>query len=177
MHWELIFGIVLCCLIFVFAAIQFVKHIKSTYKGSRLTIQVKFHSIALLFLTFRIIWLIFKENGKYVTFEFTMNRFAILSFFASFTLLVFFWAEMAHGLLRSNTMIRLSTLRLPFYILNGLFLIYIIVCIIVVARSAPEDKEHDLFYDINVLVIAGISAIVSIGFFIYGILLIKRYRV
>ncbi|KAJ3442167.1 tobamovirus multiplication protein 1-like isoform x1 [Anaeramoeba flamelloides] len=177
MRWEILVGVIICCLLLLWAITQYVFIIKRAEPGSFTSLQSLYHLITILFLIFRLIWLILQKNqDENNEFLFTINRFAICSFFTSFTLLVFFWAEIFHGLVKSTGKVKLSTLKLPFYILNGLLYIYTIVCIILYSAKMKKQENTNIFYVTNILIIAGISALTSIAFFVYGMLIMNRYK-
>ncbi|KAJ6236508.1 tobamovirus multiplication protein 1-like isoform x1 [Anaeramoeba flamelloides] len=175
-----VFGIVVCVLIFLWALYQLVVIVKRSNKKIPTSQQFVFHALVLVFLLFRIIWLGLKEDeevhGKHVVGLFVINRFAIVSFFTSFTLLIFYWAEIFHGWVKSNEQRSLSTLKKPFWLMNGFLYLFSLICIIVYAAEEPEDRETNDFYTANILIIALLSALVSIGFLFYGFSLIKRFK-
>eukprot|EP01155_Anaeramoeba_flamelloides_P044188 Anaeramoba_flamelloidesc37914_g1_i1.p1 GENE.c37914_g1_i1~~c37914_g1_i1.p1 ORF type:complete len:105 (+),score=8.70 c37914_g1_i1:154-468(+) len=60
--------------------------------------------------------------------------------------------------------------------MNGFLYLFSLICIIVYAAEDPEDRETNDFYTANILIIALLSALVSIGFLFYGFSLIKRFQ-
>ncbi|KAJ6252038.1 tobamovirus multiplication protein 1-like isoform x1 [Anaeramoeba flamelloides] len=141
------------------------------------SLQFQFMALITLFLIFRIaFWFLTEKAAKRNVLIFAINRLAILSFFTSFTLLLFFWMELYHGLISSFNLTRLSSLKKPFIILNILLYIYQIICIIMFAVSTEKIDNKNTFYNVNVLLIAGFSGLVSISFLIYGLLLYRKLR-
>ncbi|KAJ3444343.1 tobamovirus multiplication protein 1-like isoform x1 [Anaeramoeba flamelloides] len=132
---------------------QLLKSIKYRKEKSFTSIQFLFHVLTLFYCIARIFWLSLQQRkNNWVVFQFSINRFAILSFFTSFTLLVFFWAQIYHNLLS-----KMSSLKTVHVILNSLLYIYTIICIILFGTGIEKDTDNNPFYDVNVLIIAGVS--------------------
>ncbi|KAJ6252383.1 tobamovirus multiplication protein 1-like isoform x1 [Anaeramoeba flamelloides] len=171
MKWDLLFGIIILGLIFLWTIYQLLKSIKYRKEKSFTSIQFLFHVLTLFYCIARIFWLSLQQRkNNWVVFQFSINRFAILSFFTSFTLLVFFWAQIYHNLLS-----KMSSLKTVHVVLNSLLYIYTIICIILFGTGVEKDTDNNPFYDVNVLIIAGVSVCTSLAFFVYGFLLMRKY--
>jgi hypothetical protein len=127
----------------------------------------------IVFLTARIVWLVFILCETPDLDQFIVNRCAFAFFFTAFTLVMFFWAEMVHkNYYESHSF--LPKLGLLFVLANVIiWLLQIIGICLVLSKSAALTPTNP-FYVVNVLVDAFISITISFGFLIYGLKLTCR---
>jgi len=134
-----------------------------------------FRTFLTLFVTARIVWLTlhtFYASQDLATF--ILNRFSLVFFFTSFTLILLYWAESFHKNYY-ETKAFLPRLGWIFFISNFVLYVYQFVIIILFAFGS-EDREGNPVYEANIVSDIALSAVISVGFFIYGILLFTRVK-
>ncbi|KAJ5070187.1 hypothetical protein M0811_11216 [Anaeramoeba ignava] len=135
-------GIILYSLILIFTIVQLIRFYIYKKINPYNLLQIQFHVLVLFFLIGRIIWLALNNvKNANALLKFILNRFAYLSFFTSFTLLVFFWAEISHGLISGANQTSLKKLKIPFFIANAVLYLYTLICAIVFDFTHSEIED------------------------------------
>jgi THH1/TOM1/TOM3 domain len=148
--------------------------------------RVIFRTVLQLFLCTRLAWLAVHlllqvEGGvdkqERSTATFVLNRFAFVLFFTAFCLVVFYWAEQYHKRY-VETQAFLPQLGWTFILVN--IAVYALQVVILIWYLTTSDdtasREGNVLYEANIVADVGLSAAVSIGFFVYGLLLFTLAR-
>ncbi|KAJ5072287.1 tobamovirus multiplication protein 1-like isoform x1 [Anaeramoeba ignava] len=149
---------------------------KRLYPYSKL--QIHFHILLFCFLIVRIVWICF-EGSSDITALLILNRYACTGFFTTFTYIIFFWAEIYHFLSHLSYRIGLDKLKIPFIIVNVcLYIATTVYSIIFIDDEVTHRKRgnSDPIYNSSVLLIAAISFVASLGFLVYGFLLLRQIK-
>ncbi|KAJ5066692.1 tobamovirus multiplication protein 1-like isoform x1 [Anaeramoeba ignava] len=154
--------------LFVFLFIQIIR--LKIYREIQLfyNLQLKFHVLSIIFAIARIIVTFLENFLKARKLEiFIVKRIAYLSFFTSFTLLLF-------GLQHNDK--TPNSVKIPLVITNIVFYLFTLISIFIFSTHIQEPDYSSKFYQVNSSIVAAAFFIVSISFMIYGIVLIRKFK-
>ncbi|KAJ5071057.1 tobamovirus multiplication protein 1-like isoform x1 [Anaeramoeba ignava] len=139
-------------------------------------LQIQFHGLMLIFAVARIaVSCISYSANKKILLIFIVKRIAYLSFFTSFTLLLFFWAKISNGIQYHEKTPK--SLKIPLLITNAIFYLFAIISIIIFATDVEKPEYSNGFYQINSIIVAAAFLVVSISFLVYGLILIRKLKI
>jgi len=93
-----------------------------------------------------------------------------LFYLSAFTLVVFYWAETFHKNYYESSGF-LPRLGMGFLALNVIVYTYQIIMLVLWDVKAHEEREGNVIYELNIVLDVAISALLSLGFLLYGILM------
>ncbi|KAJ5066691.1 tobamovirus multiplication protein 1-like isoform x1 [Anaeramoeba ignava] len=162
-------------ILFVFLLIQIIRLI--FYRDLQLfyNLQLRFHVLSIIFAIARIIATGLETSfEKYKLSVFIVKRIAYLSFFTSFTLLLFFWSKIAKGLQHNDK--TPNSIKIPLIVANFVFYLFTIISIIIFSTSVADPDYSNSFYQVNSVIVAAAFFVVSISFMVYGIVLLRKFK-
>lgn len=141
---------------------------------TRFKLQQAFHGFLALFIAVRIAWTVETENFS-TDVTYVLNRMGFSLFFTTFTLVLFYWAELYHKKYVTTS----ELLPQLFWIFIGTNIIQYAFTFVLMALYLAEDsrREGDPLYDASIYVVVAMSVFISAGFLVYGARLLMRSRI
>eukprot|EP01119_Soliformovum_irregulare_P002555 TRINITY_DN12802_c0_g1_i1.p1 TRINITY_DN12802_c0_g1~~TRINITY_DN12802_c0_g1_i1.p1 ORF type:complete len:301 (-),score=38.20 TRINITY_DN12802_c0_g1_i1:113-1015(-) len=142
------------------------------YQRTGLAANVRrvFRGYILTFAIVRMTWIGMRIWYGSDNYTFGLNRFGAITYLTAFTLIIFYWAEGFHKNYY-ETRSFLPRLGIAFVIFNVLLYLFQGAIIVYLLASKSQVKEGNRWYDSTIITDVVLSALMSIGFFIYGWLL------
>ncbi len=159
------------------AAVLTVLAARMAWRDRRVTVQLCFLGLMMVFLGLRISYFVLKVGPDLTrtAATFALNRLAFGFYFSALALVLFYWAEQSHRTIIDERFQFLPGIKRWFFAVCGTVWAYQLV-VLAVWLAGEQGREGDALYDSNVLVDECLAFLVAIGFAVYGLRLFLMLR-
>jgi hypothetical protein len=106
--------------------------------------------------------------------DFVMNRLAWLAFTLTFILLLFSWVETVHTRYPPPSEKFIPSIKWTMLIVAIGLTVFLVVLMIIWGVTSPTQREGNPVYEVNIIFMVCVQALLSLAFLIYGSIMLWR---